>query len=83
MLWMFQRVVWGQLTNPKNAELKDLSCREIAIFAPLILFIFWIGVYPSTFLNKTKATTDHFLAMMDKAKATQVTQVHVTKGEAQ
>jgi NADH-quinone oxidoreductase subunit M len=83
MLWMFQRVVWGQLTNPKNEELKDLSLREIAIFAPLILFIFWIGVYPSTFLNKTKATTDNFIAMMEKAKATQVTQSHVFKGEAQ
>ena len=83
MLWMFQRVVWGQVTNEKNQDLKDLSCREIAIFAPLLLFIFWIGVYPNTFLNKTKATTDNFIAMMEKAKATQISQYHVFKGEAQ
>jgi NADH-quinone oxidoreductase subunit M len=82
MLWMFQRVVWGKITNEKNRELKDLSCREIAIFAPLILFIFWIGVYPNTFLNKTKATTDNFIAMMDKAKTTQITQSQVSKGVA-
>jgi NADH-quinone oxidoreductase subunit M len=82
MLWMFQRVVWGEITNEKNRELKDLSCREIAIFAPLILFIFWIGVYPSTFLNKTKATTDNFIAMMEKAKATQVAESNVSKGVA-
>jgi NADH-quinone oxidoreductase subunit M len=83
MLWMFQRVVFGKVTNDKNKDLKDLSWREIAIFAPLILFIVWIGVYPSTFLDKTKASTENFLAMMAKAKSTQVSQSHVFKGEAQ
>ena len=83
MLWMFQRVMFGKVTNDKNKDLKDLSWREIAIFAPLILFIVWIGVYPSTFLDKTKASTENFLAMMEKAKTTQVSQSHVFKGEAQ
>ena len=83
MLWMFQRVVFGKVTNDKNRDLKDLSWREIAIFAPLILFIIWIGVYPSTFLDKTKASTENFVAMMEKAKSTQVSQSHVFKGEAQ
>ena len=83
MLWMFQRVVFGKVTNEKNKDLKDLSWREIAIFAPLILFIIWIGVYPSTFLDKTKASTENFVAMMEKAKSTQVSQSHVFKGEAQ
>jgi NADH-quinone oxidoreductase subunit M len=83
MLWMFQRVVFGQVTNDKNKDLKDLSWREIAIFAPLILFIIWIGVYPSTFLDKTKASTENFVAMMEKAKSTQVSQSHVFKGVAQ
>jgi NADH-quinone oxidoreductase subunit M len=82
MLWMFQRVIFGKVENPKNKDLKDLSWREIAIFAPLILFIVWIGVYPSTFLDKTKASTENFLAMMQKAKSTQVSQLHVFKGEA-
>jgi len=83
MLWMFQRVMFGKVTNDKNKDLKDLSWREIAIFAPLILFIVWIGVYPSTFLDKTKASTENFLALMEKAKTTQVSQSHVFKGEAQ
>ncbi len=82
MLWMFQRVVWGEVTNVKNRELTDLSCREIAIFLPLLLFIIWIGVYPNTFLNKTKATTDNFVAMMEKAQLSQVAQSQVPKGEA-
>ena len=46
MLWMYQRVMFGKLENPKNAALKDLSAREIVVMLPLLLFIFWIGVYP-------------------------------------
>jgi NADH-quinone oxidoreductase subunit M len=88
MLWMFQRVMFGECTNPKNQELKDLSIREIAIFVPLLLFIVWIGVYPNTFLEKTKATTASFLALMDKAQAPAKAQAskysltQVLKGEA-
>jgi NADH-quinone oxidoreductase subunit M len=83
MLWMFQRVMFGQVTNEKNQNLTDLSWREIAYFAPLLLFIVWIGVYPSTFLNKTKATTAQFVAQMEKAKGgAQLTLSHLFKGEA-
>jgi NADH-quinone oxidoreductase subunit M len=82
MLWMFQRVMFGEVTNEKNKELTDLSCREIAIFVPLLLFIVWIGIYPSTFLDKTKASTENFLALMEKAKTTQVSLSHGDKGEA-
>jgi NADH-quinone oxidoreductase subunit M len=83
MLWMFQRVMFGQVTNEKNQDLKDLSWREIALFLPLLLFIVWIGVYPSTFLDKTKATTENFVATMEKAKETKVSLSQVFKREAQ
>jgi len=83
MLWMFQRVMFGQVTNDKNKNLTDLSWREIAYFVPLLLFIVWIGVYPNTFLNKTKATTAQFVAQMEKAKGgAQLTLSHLFKGEA-
>jgi NADH-quinone oxidoreductase subunit M len=82
MLWMFQRVMFGQVTNEKNRYLPDLSWREIAYFAPLLLFIVWIGVYPSTFLDKTKATTAQFVAKMEKAKGPKLTLSHLFKGEA-
>jgi len=52
MLWMYQRVMFGELKNPKNAELKDLSAREIVLMIPLLIFVFWIGIYPNTFLDK-------------------------------
>lgn len=45
LLWLFQRTMLGDL-DEKNAGLSDLSWREIAVFAPLILWALWIGVYP-------------------------------------
>jgi NADH-quinone oxidoreductase subunit M len=52
MLWMFQRVMFGELDNPKNQVLKDLNAREIAIMIPLLVLVFVIGVYPNMFIEK-------------------------------
>ena len=46
MLWMFQRVMQGEADKPENRALTDLSPREIAILVPLVILIFWIGIYP-------------------------------------
>ncbi|HDL17866.1 MAG TPA: NADH-quinone oxidoreductase subunit M [Bacteroidetes bacterium] len=61
MLWMFQRVNFGKLDNPENQKLKDLNWREITVLVPIVVFCFWIGVYPSTFLGKTEATVTKLL----------------------
>jgi NADH-quinone oxidoreductase subunit M len=61
MLWMFQRVMMGKVTNPKNEKLKDLSVRELAVMLPLVLFIFWIGFYPNTFLEKMNPSIDNLI----------------------
>ena len=45
LIWLFQRTMLGEL-GEKNAGLKDLSVREIAVFAPLLALAFWIGIYP-------------------------------------
>jgi NADH-quinone oxidoreductase subunit M len=81
MLWMFQRVMFGVVTNEKNKVLKDLTCREIVVLLPVLLFIVWIGVYPNTFLEKTKASSENFVAKMEKAKATKVALADVSKGD--
>ncbi|MBW1917210.1 MAG: NADH-quinone oxidoreductase subunit M [Deltaproteobacteria bacterium] len=81
MLWMFQRVMFGVVTNEKNRNLPDLSLREIAYLTPLLVFIVWIGVYPNTFLDKTKASTENFVAQMERAKAPKVALVDVIKGD--
>ncbi|MCU0240923.1 MAG: NADH-quinone oxidoreductase subunit M, partial [Vicinamibacteria bacterium] len=51
LLWLYQRVFWGQVTNEKNRNLSDLNLREIVTLAPLICLCFWIGIYPSPFLS--------------------------------
>ncbi|OPX20508.1 MAG: NADH-quinone oxidoreductase subunit M [Desulfobacca sp. 4484_104] len=81
MLWMFQRVMFGVVTNEKNRNLPDLTTREIAYLVPLLIFIVWIGIYPNTFLNKTKASTENFIARMERAKAPKVALVDVIKGD--
>jgi NADH-quinone oxidoreductase subunit M len=48
LLWLFQRTMLGEVSD-KNAGLRDLNLREIAVFAPLIACAFWIGIYPKPF----------------------------------
>ena len=56
MLWMVQRVFFGpvskqkKVTQPHNEPIKDLNKREMLVIAPLIIMIFWIGIFPKTFL---------------------------------
>ncbi len=52
MLWMFQRVMFGELDNPKNQKLEDLNAREIIIMIPLLIMVFVLGVYPNPFIEK-------------------------------
>ncbi len=61
MLWMFQRVMFHEITHEENKKLTDVSKREFAILLPLIIVIFWIGIYPSSFLRKMDASVNHLL----------------------
>jgi NADH-quinone oxidoreductase subunit M len=51
LLWLYQRVFFGSVTNPKNEKLQDLTPREIATFVPLIIMALWIGIYPKPFFQ--------------------------------
>src|SRR5499433_594628 len=46
LLWLYQRTMLGQVTNGKNLTIPDMNFRELAVFAPLIVWSVWIGVYP-------------------------------------
>jgi NADH-quinone oxidoreductase subunit M len=51
MLWMFQRVNYGPLTNDKNRGLRDLSVREWFVIAPICAMAIFMGVAPGVFLK--------------------------------
>jgi NADH-quinone oxidoreductase subunit M len=56
LIWLFQRTTLGEISE-KNAGLRDLSRREIAVFAPLIIWAFWIGIYPKPFFSVLERST--------------------------
>jgi NADH-quinone oxidoreductase subunit M len=65
MLWMFQRVMFGEITREENKNLKDLSLREIVVLLPLIFFIVQIGVYPKPFLSRMDASVKNLVAQVE------------------
>ncbi len=56
MLWMFQRVNYGPVTNRKNTELKDLSAREWWVIAPIVAAAVLMGILPAPFLRPTEVS---------------------------
>ena len=62
MLYLYQRTMFGKIENPKNEQLLDLSQREFATFAPLIVLAVWIGLYPAPFLRRLETSVQHVVA---------------------
>jgi len=62
ILWMFQRVMFLELNNPKNMNLKDINCRELITIVPLLILIFWIGLYPKPFMKTFDASVSHLVS---------------------
>src|SRR5499427_3497900 len=58
MLWMYQRVIWGEIKNERNARLPDLIGREYAMLLPLLVAIIWMGVYSNSFLRPMDASVN-------------------------
>ena len=51
MLWLYQRMFFGEITNEKNKLLPDLNAREWAYMLPLVIMSLWIGMYPAPFIR--------------------------------
>ncbi len=80
MLWMFQRVMFGELKNPENQKLKDLSLREVVVMVPLLVFVFWIGVYPN---EKMNPAIDQFIQQVNGKQEVAVLEQVVPQDEVQ
>jgi NADH-quinone oxidoreductase subunit M len=62
MLYLYQRTMFGKIENVKNEKLLDLSGREFATFAPLIILAVWMGLYPAPFLRRLDSSVQRIVA---------------------
>ncbi len=67
-LWMYKRVIMGDLVKDEVKALKDMSVREFAFFAPLILLVVWLGVYPVPVLDVMHTSVAHLIAQVQAGK---------------
>jgi NADH-quinone oxidoreductase subunit M len=66
LLWMYQRVIFGPVRHEENRALRDLSGREIVVFAPLLVLFFWMGIYPGPFLSRIEPSVQSILARIER-----------------
>ncbi len=67
MLYLYRRIIFGQLTKEGLMKIKDLSAREWAIFAPLIVLTLWMGIYPSSFLDFMHVSVENLIKQVETA----------------
>ena len=61
MLWMFQRVMYGEIKKEENLKLKDINKREATILVLVVFFIFFMGLYSQPFFKKMDASATNYL----------------------
>jgi len=61
-LWLYRRVVFGDLVKDALKSILDMNRREIAVFAPLVLVTVWMGVYPMPFLRVMDRSVEKVIA---------------------
>jgi NADH-quinone oxidoreductase subunit M len=69
MLWMVRRVFFGPVTLEANLRLEDLSLREKVVAVALVVPMFWIGIYPASFLRPMDRSVEDLLRTMVKRGA--------------
>ena len=67
MLYLYRRVIFGTITRADLRGMLDLSPREKAVFAPLLILVLWMGIYPNSFLRPIQASVDHLVQQVTAA----------------
>jgi NADH-quinone oxidoreductase subunit M len=69
MLWLYRRTIFGSLTRDDLKLIKDVRPNEVIAFAPLLILVFVMGIYPSFFLDPMAASVDNLLIQIGAAEA--------------
>jgi NADH-quinone oxidoreductase subunit M len=67
MLYLYRRVIFGTIVREDVKAMLDLSPREALVFAPLILLVLWMGVYPSSFLKPMQPSVANLIERVESA----------------
>jgi NADH-quinone oxidoreductase subunit M len=78
MLYLYQRTMFGKVENPKNERLLDLSNREFATFAPLLVLAVWMGIYPAPFLKRLETSVQHIILRVSPQYAAKYAECNTT-----
>jgi NADH-quinone oxidoreductase subunit M len=78
LLWMYQRVVFGEVRHDANRRLPDLNAREIWTLVPILVLIVWIGVYPKPFTAVTETAVTELLQVVRDKRAAAPTVWHAS-----
>jgi NADH-quinone oxidoreductase subunit M len=70
LLWAIQRILFNPLDKPENEHIPDLNRRELALMAPLIAGIIWLGVYPQPVLARMESAAVRFVSHVEARAAT-------------
>ncbi len=71
MLYLYQRVIFGRITRDDLRSILDLTPREVAVFAPLVVLTLWLGIYPSSFMRIFDASTGALVQQHQQAMLAQ------------
>src|SRR5688572_16546316 len=66
LLWAIQRILFNRLDRKENEHIPDLNWREIAIMAPLVAMIIWLGVYPAPVLRRMETAAQAFVTQVER-----------------
>jgi NADH-quinone oxidoreductase subunit M len=67
MLYLYRRVIFGTITRADLRGMLDLSPREKALFAPLLVLVLWMGFFPNSFLRPIQVSVDHLVQQVTAA----------------
>ena len=68
MLWLYWRVCFGTSRNADAAAMPDLSPREWWLLTPIALAVFWMGIYPESFIRPMRNDVSRLLVRLDRVK---------------